>query len=82
MQDHENTDPIAPKREIGAPKALIANAVCKSVVVSGFLLCATSAESASLPSRYERRYDAAHLATLITRKSYNAVLPRTDGNRK
>ena len=62
MQHHENTDPIAPKRGIRAREALIANAVCKSVVVSGFFLCATGAESASLSGCYERRYDAAHLA--------------------
>jgi hypothetical protein len=42
--------------------AIIGNAVCKSVVVSGFFLCATSAESASLSSCYEHQYDAAHLA--------------------
>jgi hypothetical protein len=61
MQHHENIDPIAPKRGIRARKALIANAMCKSAMISGFFLCATSAESASLSGCYERRYDAAHL---------------------
>ena len=62
MQHHENTDLIAAKGGLRARKAIAANAVCKSVVVSGFFLCATSAELASLSGCYERRYDAAHLA--------------------
>jgi hypothetical protein len=61
MQHHENTDPIAPKRGKRARKALIANTVCKSAMISGFFLCATGAESASLSGCYERRYAAAHL---------------------
>jgi hypothetical protein len=44
MQHHKTTDPIAHKRGIRARKALIAIAVCKSAMVSGFFLCPTSAD--------------------------------------
>jgi hypothetical protein len=60
-QDHENIDPIAPKRGIRARNVIIGNAVCKSAGVLGLFLCTTSAESASLSGCYERRYHAAHL---------------------
>ena len=63
MQDHENIDPISPKRGIRVGKAFIANAVCKLTVVSGLFLCATSAEPAPPSGCYERQYDAAHLAS-------------------
>src|SRR5262245_36029366 len=62
MQDHENIDPISPKRGIRVGKAFIANAVCKLTVVSGLFLCANSAEPAPPSGCYERQYDAAHLA--------------------
>jgi len=59
VQDHENIDPISPKRGIRVGKAFIANAVCKLTVVSGLFLCATSAERRR---RRERQSGAAHLA--------------------